>query len=109
MGGRRNRPQMKERQNSPEELDEMEASNLSDREFRVITIGILNSMKKGIKTTKKDQSEIKNAISEINNMLEGINSRLEKVEDQIIDLEDKAEKTPRHSSKKKKEFQKRRA
>ena len=41
-------------QNSPEEeLDEMEASNLSDREFRVITIGILNSMKKDIETIKR--------------------------------------------------------
>ena len=105
MGGRRNRPQMKERQNSPEELDEMEASNLSDREFRVITIGILNSMKKGIKTTKKDQSEIKNAISEINNMLEGINSRLDEAEDQISDLKDKVEKnTQAEQQKEKKQF-----
>ena len=81
MGGRRNRPQMKERQNSPEELDEMEASNLSDREFRVIIIRILNNVKKDTETVKKDQSEIKNAISEINNRLEGINSRLGETED----------------------------
>ena len=31
MGRQRNRSQMKEQENSPEELDEMEASNLSDR------------------------------------------------------------------------------
>ena len=37
---------MKEQENSPEELDEMEASYLSDREFRVMIIRILNSMKK---------------------------------------------------------------
>ena len=38
---------MKEQENSPEEeLDEMEASNLSDREFRVIIIRILNSVKR---------------------------------------------------------------
>ena len=46
MGRQRNRPQMKEQENSSEELDEMEASNLSDREFRVMIIIILNSMKK---------------------------------------------------------------
>ena len=38
---------MKEYENSPEkELDEMEASKLSDRKFRVMIIRILNSMKK---------------------------------------------------------------
>ena len=46
MGRHRNRPQMKEQENSPEEeLNKMEASNLSDREFRVIIIRILNSIK----------------------------------------------------------------
>ena len=67
MGRQRNGPQMKEQEKSPEqELDGMETSNLSDREFRVVTTGILSSMKKDIETIKKDQSEIKNAISEIN-------------------------------------------
>ena len=65
----RNRPQVKEQVNFPEELDEIEASNLSDGEFRVIIIRILNSMKKDIETIKKDQSAIKNAISEMNNTL----------------------------------------
>ena len=38
---------MKEQENSPEEeLDEIEASNLSDRKFRLVTIRILKSMKK---------------------------------------------------------------
>ena len=48
MGGQRNRPQMQQ-ENSPEELDEMEASNLSDRVFRVMIIN-----------HKNNQSEIKN-------------------------------------------------
>ena len=40
---------MKEQESSPEEeLDEMEASNLSDREFRVMIIRTLNSMRKDI-------------------------------------------------------------
>ena len=71
MGRQRNRPQMKEQENCPEdELDEMEASSLSDREFRVMTIRIINSMKKDTETIKKDPSEIKTAIPEINNTLE---------------------------------------
>ena len=44
---------MKEQENSPEEeLDEMEASNLSDIEFRVTIIRILNSIQKDIETIK---------------------------------------------------------
>ena len=47
---------MKEQVIFPEELDEMEARNLSDREFKVMIIMILNSMKKDIEPIKKDQS-----------------------------------------------------
>ena len=43
----------------------MEANNLSNIEFRLMIIRILNSMRKDTETTKKDQSEIKNAILEI--------------------------------------------
>ena len=44
MGRQTNRPQIKEQENSLEkELDEMEASNLTDREFRVMIIRILNT------------------------------------------------------------------
>ena len=35
MGRQRNRPRMKEQENSPEELDEMEASNVSDKEYNI--------------------------------------------------------------------------
>ena len=47
------------------------------REFRVMIIRILNSMKKVIETIKENHSEIKNAASEINNTPEGVNSRLD--------------------------------
>ena len=57
----------------------MEASNLSDREFRVMIIRILNGVKKDTETIRKDQSEIKNAISEINNTLEGVNNMLDEI------------------------------
>ena len=81
MRTQRNRPQIKEHDNLPEELDEKETSNLSNREFRVMIIRILNSMTKDKEIIKKDQSEIKNAISETNNMLKGINSSLDEAED----------------------------
>ena len=58
----RNRPKMKEQENTPEELNEMEDSNLPDVEFRVMIIRMLNSMKKDIEPIKKDKSKIKNAI-----------------------------------------------
>ena len=74
------------------ELDEMEASNSSDREFRVMIIRILNSMKKDMETIRKDQSDITNVMSKINITLEGINSRLNEVEDRINILADKVEK-----------------
>ena len=57
MGRQRNRPPKKEQVNSPKQLDEMEASNLSDREFRVMIIRVLNSMKKDIETVKKRTSQ----------------------------------------------------
>ena len=54
MRRQRSRPQMKEQENSPEKgLDEMEANNLSDIEFRVMIIRILNSMKKDIEIIKR--------------------------------------------------------
>ena len=52
MGRQRNRPQMKEQEDSPKELGEMKTSNLSDREFRVIIVRILKRMKKDIETIK---------------------------------------------------------
>ena len=72
---------MIEQENPSEELNEKEAHNLSDMKFRVMIIRIYNSMKKDIRTVKKDQSEIKNVIYEINNTLEGIKSRIDESED----------------------------
>ena len=64
----------------------MEKSNLSNTEFRVTIIRILNNMKKRQRNQKEDQSEIKNATSEINKTSEVINSRLDEAEDQISNL-----------------------
>ena len=54
MGRQRNRPQMKDQDNFPaEELNEMEESNLSDTEFRVVVIRILSSLIKRHRIHKK--------------------------------------------------------
>ena len=57
----------------------MQASNLSDINIKVMIIRMLNSIKKNIKTTKKDELEMKNVVSEIKNTLGGIN-RLDEAE-----------------------------
>ena len=50
----RNRTQMNKQENSPEEqLDEKEANNTSDREFRVVVIRILSSLIKRHRIHKK--------------------------------------------------------
>ena len=82
----------KQEKSAGKEQKEMEASNLTDTEFKVMIIRMLNSMKKDIETIKKGQSEIKKAISEINNTLEGINSKLDETKNRISVLEDKVEK-----------------
>ena len=53
--GETDRPQMKEQENSPkEELNEMEASNLSNSEFKILIIRMPNTMKKGLETIKRE-------------------------------------------------------
>ena len=92
MEKQRNRPQMKEQENSPEEgLNEM-GQAIYDIEFKVMIIRMLNSMKSDTETIRKDQPKMKTTISEINNTLEGISSRLDETDDQISNLEDKVEK-----------------
>ena len=55
MGRQRNRPQVKEQENFPkEELNEIMASNLSDTEFKVIIIRMVNSMKKDMEIIKNE-------------------------------------------------------
>ena len=53
MERQRNRPQMKGQENFPEEKDEMEASNLSDRKFTVMIIRISIAWKKNTNNLKK--------------------------------------------------------
>ena len=88
-------------------LNETEASNLSDIEFKVMVIRMLKelsenykelsenyiSMKKNIETMNKNHLEIKNTIFDMKNTLEGIKCRLDEPEDQTSNLENKVKKT----------------
>ena len=91
-------------------LNEIEASQLSDTEFKEIAIRKLNefsknyqklqgnyeeltanyiSMKKDIETINNNQDKIKNTISELKNTVEGIKSRLDEADDGNGQLGDK--------------------
>ena len=62
----------------------MEASNLSDRDLRVMVIRILNS--KRHRNHKRGPVRNKNVISEINSILEEINSKLDEADNWISDF-----------------------
>lgn len=79
--------------------NEMEISNLSDKEFKIIVIILLQTQKKNrekhlecqqeLKHIRKDQSDLKNIITEtMKNTLEGIN-RSDDTEEQISHLKDR--------------------
>ena len=97
-------------------LTEIQASQLSDTEFKAMVIRKLTelselkenyqklqgnyneltanyiNMKKEIETINKGQEEMNNTISELKNTIEGIKSRLDEAEDWISELEDKVQK-----------------
>ena len=93
--------QMKEQgQNPPDQTNEEEIGSLPEKEFRVMIVKIIqtlrNRMEKTQETFNKDLEKLKskqtmmnNTIHEIKNSLEGINSRIIEAEVQISDLEDK--------------------
>ena len=91
---------MKQQEKTQEnKLNEMEASNLPKKEFKIMVIRMLNelrgrmdehnenlnreivSIKKDIETIKKKQTEMKNTITEMKITIEGFYSRLDKAED----------------------------
>ena len=102
-------------------LNEKEASQLSDIEFKALVIRKLNeltencqklqgkyneltanylNMKKDIETINKGQDEMKNTISELKNTVEGIKSRLDEAEDRISELEDEVAKNTQNEQEK---------
>lgn len=70
MQRQRNRPQMKEQEDSPKEvLNEMEVSNLSNNRIQSNRYKDAQQHDKGYRNHKKDQSKMKNVKSEIKNTL----------------------------------------
>ena len=86
--------QMKEQIKTPEkELNEMEISNLSDAEFKIMFIRMLEELSEDLSSIKKTQSEMKDSLIEIKDNLQGNNSRMGEAKDQINDLKHKEAKT----------------
>ena len=85
---------MKEQgKNPPDQTNEQEIGSLPEKEFRVMTVKMIqnlgNRMKKIQETFKKDQEELKskqtmmnNTINDIKNSIEGINSRITEAQDE---------------------------
>ena len=92
---------MKEQgKNPPDQTNEEEIGSLPEKEFRVMTVKMIqnpgNGMEKIQETFNKDLEELKskqtmtnNTKNEIKTSLEGINSRITEAEEHISDLEDK--------------------
>ena len=84
---------MKEQIKVPEkDLNEMEISNLSDAEFKTLSVRMLKELSENFNSIKKIQSEMKNTLIEIKNNLQGNNSRVDEAKNQINDLKHKEEK-----------------
>ena len=107
MKRQRNMAQMKEQgRNSQDQINKEEISNLSEREFRIMIVKLLqrlenrlkkvqkafntvNTITKGIEKIKNKQREMNNKITKIKNNLEGTNSRITEAEECISELEDR--------------------
>ena len=84
---------MKKQIKTPEkEPNEMEIGNLSDAEFKTLSVRMLKELSENFNSIKKIQSEMKNTLIEIKNNLQGNNSRVDEAKNQINDLKHKEEK-----------------
>ena len=73
--------QMKEQIKTPEgELNEMEISNLSEAEFKILVIRMLKELSENLNCIRRMQSETKDPLIEIKNNLHGNNSRVDEAE-----------------------------
>nr|KAF6501048.1 hypothetical protein HJG59_008036 [Molossus molossus] len=91
----------------------MEISNLTDAEFKILLIRMLNELSEGLKSIKKDQPEMmdaqletKEALTEIKNNLHSFNNRVRKSKKQTINLEYKEAKNAQSEQQKEKRIQK---
>ena len=86
--------QMKGQDKTPEkQLNEAEIGNLSEKEFRIMIVKLIQDLRKRMEAKievmqemlTKDLEELKNKQTEINNILEGIHSRMTEAEAWIND------------------------
>ena len=79
---------MKEQIKTPKkELNEMEISNLSDSEDKILVIRMLKELSEDLSSIKNTQSEMKDTLIEIKNNLQGNNIGVDEAKNQINDLE----------------------
>ena len=98
---------MKEQNKTPKkELNKMEISNVSDKEFKILVFRMFNQLNGYLNSIKTTQPEIKVTLSEIKKNWQAINSRVDEAKNQINELEQKEEKKFSQNSKKKKESKK---
>ena len=108
--------QLKEQgKNPPDQTNEEEIGSLSEKEFRVMIVKVIQNLGKRmekiqetfnreLEELKSKQTMMNTTINEIKNTLEGINSRIPEAEDRISDLEDRiVEITAAEQKRKKKE------
>ena len=90
--------QMKEPDTSPEkQLNEVEVGNLSEKEFRIIIVKMIQDLGKRMEAKivkmqemfTKDLEELKNRLTRMYNTVEGISSRITEAEEWISDMEDR--------------------
>ena len=67
MRTQRNMAQMKDHQNSEQEVKKMEISNQSDAEFKTLVIRMLKELSEDLSSIKEIQSETKDTLIEIKN------------------------------------------
>ena len=90
-------PQKKEKEEmTTRDLTNTDTSKMSEPEFRIMMIRILDgvgnrleSLSVGIKEVKASQDEIKNAITELQSRMDAMAAKMDDTEQRINDIEDK--------------------
>ena len=119
MRQQRNILQTNEQGKNPQhQINEEEIGNLTEKEFRVMIVKMIQNLgnrmearikkiqemfNKNLEELKNKQSWMNNTITEMKNTIEGINSRISQAEERISELEDRmVEITAEEQNKKKK-------
>ena len=108
MRRQRNMAQVKEQIKAPEkiQLSNEEIANLSDAEFKMLVIRMLQELTGYFNSIKKTQAEMKVTLSEIKKNLQGTNSGRDEAQIKSMIWNTRNKKTFNQNIKKKKESQK---